>query len=87
MAGPILPSASIQLRAGWNLVGYPSTLPRTVALGVAGLGGNFRAIEGYDPSASPYFLKRLSPSDTLSGGGGYWIWVGSAAMWTVSFQP
>jgi len=87
VAGPILPTATIHLQAGWNLVGYPSTLSHDVATAVAGLGGSFVRMEGYDPSAGPYFLKRLGSSDTITGGGGYWILMSSAADWTVSFVP
>jgi hypothetical protein len=87
VAGPIIPSTVIQLRSGWNFVGYPSTLPRAVADAVAGLGANFRIIEGYDPSAGPYYLARLGFSDILSGGSGYWINVGSAANWAIPFNP
>ncbi len=87
VAGPILQTATIDLQPGWNLVGLPSTLPRTMANAVAGLGGNLRAIEGNDPSAGPYFLKRFGPTDTMFGGEGYWLYVGSAAIWAVSFQP
>jgi len=87
VAGPVLPVATIHLVAGWNHVGLPSTLPRTVALAVAGLGGNFRAIEGFDPLAADYHLRRLGMADTMYGGEGYWIYVGSAANWSVTFVP
>jgi len=87
VAGPIFPTATINLRAGWNLVGYASTLSRDIASAVAGLGGNFRAMEGYDSFAAPYFLKRMGPTDSMLGGEGYWIYVGSDADWTLSFVP
>jgi hypothetical protein len=87
VAGPIEPSTIMQLKSGWNFVGFPSTLPHAVADAVAGLGSNFRAIEGYDASAGPYYLGRLGPSDILSGGSGYWIYVDSAANWVVPFMP
>jgi hypothetical protein len=69
------------------LVGYASTLSRDVTSAVAGLGGNFRAMEGYDPFAAPYFLKRMGPADSMLGGEGYWIYVGSDADWVLSFAP
>jgi len=87
VAGPLLPSAAVHLRSGWNLAGYPSTLPRTVADAVAGLGGNFRAIEGYDPNAADYFLMKMGASDIMSGGSGYWVYVSSECDWVVSFVP
>jgi hypothetical protein len=87
VAGPIIPATTIHLRAGWNLVGYASTLSRDVASAVAGLGGSFRAMEGYDPFAAPYFLKRMGPADSMLGGEGYWIYMGSDADWTLSFAP
>jgi hypothetical protein len=58
-----------------------------VSSAVAGLGGNFRAMEGYLSTAGPYFLKRLAPADTVNGGEGLWILVGSAADWVIPFVP
>ncbi|MDO9538290.1 MAG: Ig-like domain-containing protein, partial [Thermoplasmata archaeon] len=72
---------NITLKAGWNLVGYPSMNgTRTIADALFGTG--YERVEGYD-SASPY-IKVLNDSYIMQPGEGYWVYVPADTMWTVS---
>jgi parallel beta-helix repeat protein len=77
----VVPSiTNIQLKAGWNFVGYPSFTDLDVlnALGPA----NYQRIEGW-ADKPPQYLTILSPDDMMRTGYGYWIKVDSDVMWTV----
>jgi hypothetical protein len=81
VAGAVPQATNLALVDGWNLVGYPSFVDRTVADALAGL--PVEAVEGYDDAAGPYFLRALSPGDVLRAGDAYWIQVSASIVWTV----
>ncbi|MBU4143590.1 MAG: right-handed parallel beta-helix repeat-containing protein [Candidatus Thermoplasmatota archaeon] len=75
-------NTDILLKAGWNLVGYPSMNgTRTIAEALFGTG--YLRVEGYD-SASPY-IKVLNDTYIMKAGEGYWVYVPSDTLWIVSF--
>ena len=75
-------STTLDLRAGWNLVGFPSMTFRTVAAATAGLAGPL-IVEGYSSSAAEYHLLRLGPTSILSPTEAYWIYSPMDQPWTV----
>ena len=83
IAGVVPTSTTINLHAGWNLVGFPSfnnsyavvDLKATIALD---------SMEGFDGSAPPYFLRAMTDGDLLQAGSGYWINTSSEATWVVT---
>jgi peptide/nickel transport system substrate-binding protein len=76
-------NTNIALKAGWNLVGYPSLNgTRTIADALFGTG--YTKVEGYD-SVSPY-LRVLNGSYIMQPGEGYWVYVPADTMWTVSYS-
>jgi uncharacterized membrane protein len=79
-----MPAANtiIMLKAGWNLVGYPS-LNSTRTISGALFGTGYGGVEGYD-AASPYLLRVLNGSYVMQPGEGYWVFVPADAMWTVA---
>jgi parallel beta-helix repeat protein len=82
VAGLVPSSTDIQLKSGWNLVGFPSfSTTFTVADLKADTGAT--RVEGYDPSSSPYFLREMLDSDILQAGEGYWIYLPLDLIWTV----
>jgi hypothetical protein len=82
VAGAVPLYTNIDLRTGWNLVGFPSfNLTFTVADLKASL--PVTRVEGLDPTSPPYFLKPLQDSDILQAGRGYWIHVSADATWTL----
>jgi parallel beta-helix repeat protein len=82
VAGLVPSNTSIQLKAGWNLVGFPSfSTTYTVADLKAETGAT--RVEGFDPSSPPYFLRKLLDVEALQAGEGYWIHVPANVIWTV----
>jgi len=83
VAGRVITSWTIPLNAGWNLVGYPSSLTRTVAAAMPGLwGAPVTRIEGHSVEA-PYHLQTSQGWDILSPGHAYWVYATSDALWTL----
>ncbi len=80
-AGLVSDNISIELKAGWNLVGYPGLEAKTVLDIKIETGAT--QIEGFNP-ANAYLMEILSNSDTMSYGNGYWIKVGSDTTWTIN---
>jgi hypothetical protein len=77
-------STTIDLRQGWNMVGFPSfnttyaVVDLKADIGVAGV-----VVEGFDASAAPYYLQRVSDSCVMTAGEGYWVYVPSDATWII----
>jgi parallel beta-helix repeat protein len=82
VAGLILFETAIQLRSGWNLVGFPSF---GLDLSVGDLKNVTGAthVEGFAASTPPYFLRKLPNSETLEAGNGYWIHLESDMTWII----
>ena len=76
-------STGIQLRAGWNLVGYP-TLNNSTTVAVAFVGTGADIIEGYD-SGQTYLTSALAPSYVMKPGEAYWVHVPADTIWTVNW--
>jgi|GEM_PF-4544471 len=72
----------IPLMAGWNMVGYPSMVSRSVADALAGTG--YDAVEGFDPGA-PYHTILLNDTYMMKPGEGYWVHVNADTMWVVDW--
>ncbi len=82
IAGRVPCSTTLDLRAGWTLVGFPSMTYRTVATAMAGLTGPL-LVEGYNGADAPYYLWRLNPASILSPTEAYWIFSSVDQPWTV----
>jgi hypothetical protein len=76
-------STAIALRAGWNLVGYP-TANATVTVSTAFAGTGADAVEVYD-AAEPYLTRVASAAYVMKPGEGYWVHVPTDAMWVVDW--
>jgi spore germination protein YaaH len=79
----IVPAATaITLKAGWNLVGYPSLdESKTIATALAGTG--YDRVEGF-AAASPY-IQALASSYVMKPGEGYWVRVPADTIWNVNW--
>jgi|GEM_PF-6954675 len=75
--------SAIPLKAGWNLVGYPSFNERTIADALVGTGVDL-PVEGYD-GGSPYWITQLPNSYVMKPGEAYWIHVPSDTVWIVDW--
>jgi hypothetical protein len=81
--GYVPSGASIDVKSGWNLVGYPRSSGEAVVDELTSLGDTVVQIKdvgsSYDPRI-PSFLNTLS---TMAPGSGYWLNVGADGTWTV----
>ena len=79
--GAVPAGASITVKSGWNLVGYPRLSGEAVAAELTSLGNTVVQIKdlgsSYDPSV-PSFLNTLS---TMVPGSGYWLNVTQDGTW------
>jgi hypothetical protein len=74
-------TTQIHLRAGWNMVGYPSKeMGLSAAESFWGTGTD--AVECYDPG-NQYHLRPMAAADSLVPGRGYWVHVATDSVWTV----
>ncbi len=84
-AGDYPTSTIINLKAGWNLVGYPAQ--NDSAYNIADLKANVtgvQTVEGYD-SGGTYLLQSLADSYVMKRGEAYWIKVSSDVSWTIDW--
>ena len=70
----------IELRSGWNMVGYPSMNEMTVAEALAGIQDPM--LEVCD-THYPYDLRDLAADDMMEPGKGYWVYVDSHVIWII----
>ncbi|MEE9115678.1 MAG: NosD domain-containing protein, partial [Thermoplasmata archaeon] len=82
VAGVVPTLTTINLQAGWNLVGFPSfdtnyTVADLKAVVLV------ERIEGFDAFAPPYFLRVMADGNFLQAGFGYWIRVVTETSWTI----
>jgi hypothetical protein len=84
VAGKVPTGMTIQIKAGWNLVGFPSFMPYTLGQLKSQMPGNVMAFEAYNALEAPYYLDRIN-YDTfqLTPGCGYWILALNDANWNV----
>jgi hypothetical protein len=81
VAGLVPVLTQIQLRAGWNLVSFPSLNP-LYTVGQLKLDIMAMAVEGFDP-AVPYCLTPLLDFNMVTAGEGFWIYVTTDRVWDV----
>ena len=82
VAGTVPLAITIQLKSGWNLVGF-SPFASTYTVGDLKVDIGATRVEGFDPLAPPYFLKVLSDEEILQTSFGYWVYVENDTAWTV----
>jgi parallel beta-helix repeat protein len=82
VAGIVPMATTVQLRAGWNLLSFPSFDQAYNAGDLKAETGATR-VEGFQMSAPPYYLRELTDGDTVQTGYGFWVWVKSDITWTV----
>ncbi|MCK5038677.1 MAG: hypothetical protein KAS16_06210, partial [Thermoplasmata archaeon] len=75
-------STSIDLKAGWNLVGYPSLVGKPISDALDGTG--YSRVEGFNATA-PYCMEELADSYVMTAGEGYWVHVPADAVWVVDW--
>jgi hypothetical protein len=82
LCGTPADSTSVLLRAGWNLVGYPTMTESIVAMAFWGTGADI--VESFDPGAE-YLTAAMGPAQLMQPGKAYWVHVNFDAVWTVDW--
>ena len=76
------PAASIQLKAGWNLVGYPLAGSAAIDVALASVWANVLSVKTYDLFYDKSSTPALNTLKTIQWGEGYWVKVDKACMLT-----
>jgi len=84
ITGEYAASTSINLYAGWNLVGYPSMTNKMALEALAGTGADMITV--FDV-AQPYMVRDVTnlSSVTMQPGEGYWVKVPADTVWVVDW--
>jgi hypothetical protein len=82
--GDVWVTTNIDLKAGWNLIGYPSINPDYTVADLK-LDTGATQVEASDYTNTIYNLKKLQDVDKLIPGHGYWIYVPADTVWIVNF--
>ena len=82
VTGSIPGSTNILLHSGWNLVGYPSLVEKSISDALAGTG--YDRVEGFNATA-PYRINQLADSYMMKPGEGYWVHVPADSIWTIDW--
>jgi len=77
--GKVPAAVVLPLKAGWNLVAYASSTPRSVAMALAGI--PYTRVEVFEPAAVPFRLRTATGAETLAPGQALWIRVSADATW------
>jgi parallel beta-helix repeat protein len=83
VAGIVPLGTTIQLKAGWNLVGFPSFRSSYSVSDLKAETGAAR-VEGLDSSSPPYYLRVMNDAEYLQTGQGYWVHLNGDTSWTVA---
>jgi hypothetical protein len=83
LKGQLPDNTVIPLKAGWNLVGYP-TLNDTMTVGNALWGTGADRVQVFD-AADPYRLKEVGSTYIMKPGEGYWVHVPADTTWVVDW--
>ena len=76
-------TTKILLRAGWNLIGYPSMTPRKVSDVFKGI--KYDYIQGFNATA-PHYIVNLPSAYMMKPGEGYWVHATAEAVLTVNWS-
>lgn len=77
-------STSINLGAGWNLVGFPSSNASNITLSIGALNISITNITAYDKPSETFFSYPGGGLVYFVPGQGYWINATTGITWTVS---
>jgi hypothetical protein len=81
VCGKVPVNTQIQLKTGWNLVGYPSLFIRTRDDALSSISGLYTKVYFYNVTSGRD--EALGPGDMMYPGYGYWIHVHTNCVWEV----
>jgi PKD repeat protein len=81
-AGKVASQTDINLKSGWNLVGYPCLSAQNTSDALSSIDGKYNMVEYFDPIKDKEV--RLKSYDPMMPGLGYWIHATADCVWTVT---
>lgn len=81
VAGKLPINTQIQLKAGWNLVGYPSTITGTRNDALSSISGLYNKVVFFNTTKGKY--ETVGPGDIMNPWFGYWIHATADCEWEV----
>ncbi|UCE39382.1 MAG: hypothetical protein JSW00_09225 [Thermoplasmata archaeon] len=81
VTGRVPINSQIQLKAGWNLVGYPSPTTRTRDDALSSISGSYNKVEFFSTIKGKE--EAVWPLDDMNPKLGYWVHVTADCMWAV----
>jgi len=82
--GILSAQTSVQLKSGWNLVGFPLNANRTTTSAFSSISSVLIRAETYDDTWKVYVPNSIDQIQTLVPMQGYWILVSNDVLWSVS---
>lgn len=80
ITGSVPTTTDIELKMGWNLIGYPSFKQDNISKALSAV--PYERVEGFNSSV-PERLQLCSESDIMNAGYGYWVKVSTDAILTI----
>ncbi|NOR85796.1 hypothetical protein GQ473_06785 [archaeon] len=87
-------STDINLKTGWNLIGYNSLDNQPIAESLSSISGNYTIVWTYDASDTADHWKKYDPNapfgndlKIMEPGKGYWIMMSANDYLRYSFSP
>jgi hypothetical protein len=81
-AGKVASQTDINLKSGWNLVGFPCLSAQNTSDALSSIEGNYNMVEYFDPIKDKEV--RLGSNDPMIPGLGYWIHATADCTWVVT---
>lgn len=81
-------TTTISLFDGWNLISYPSDMPRDIVLAFGSINGSYTTVETYQSNTSSWLNYTYPSGGTLTHldpMAGYWINISSNDTWIVNW--
>jgi hypothetical protein len=75
-------STVINLKAGWNMVSFPSDDTAYKVSQFRTDIGQATAIVERSNAVGPYYIETMAETDDFAQGRGYWVWVSADCTWT-----
>jgi len=81
VTGSVPVATSINLKRGWNMIGYPSTTTKPIDIALSSINGSYNVVYAYNATDTGDHWKRYDPSlppffndlQDMVPGSGYWI--------------
>jgi carboxypeptidase T len=84
VSGTLPTSTGVQLRAGWNLIGYPARVDTTYTVGQLKAATGATTVEGFSAPAT-YKTIVLADGFVMKRSQAYWVYVPADIVWTVDW--